>query len=132
MLREAFSKYGTVTSAKVMRDEAGVSKGFGFVCFAFPDEATNAVTGMHLNIFQGKPLYVGLAEKRDVRFLTFDVYDLSVPFFLFFFFSFLFCFSLITLLFSLTASCGATPTTLQDVKHVQHTDLSASWRRRPC
>ncbi|XP_055388895.1 polyadenylate-binding protein 1A-like [Condylostylus longicornis] len=66
-LREAFSKYGTVTSAKVMRDEAGVSKGFGFVCFAFPEDATKAVTAMHLKIFMGKPLYVGLAEKRDHR-----------------------------------------------------------------
>lgn len=66
-LAEAFSKYGTVTSAKIMRDEAGASKGFGFVCFAFPDDATKAVTAMHLKIFMGKPLYVGLAEKRDHR-----------------------------------------------------------------
>lgn len=50
-----------------MRDEAGVSKGFGFVCFAFPDDGTKAATAMHLKIFMGKPLYVGLAEKRDHR-----------------------------------------------------------------
>lgn len=67
MLREAFSKYGTITSAKVMRDEAGVSKGFGFVCFVFPEDATKAVTAMNLKIFMKKPLYVGLAEKRDHR-----------------------------------------------------------------
>lgn len=67
MLREAFSKFGTITSAKVMRDDAKNSKGFGFVSFAFSDEATNAVTAMHLSFFHGKPLYVGLAEKRDHR-----------------------------------------------------------------
>lgn len=50
-----------------MRDEAGVSKGFGFVSYAFPDEGTKAVTAMHLKLFNNKPLYVGLAEKRDNR-----------------------------------------------------------------
>jgi polyadenylate-binding protein len=69
MLLEAFSKFGTVLSAKVMRDELENSKGFGFVTFAFANEATSAVTAMHLNMFYGKPLYVGLAEKRDVRFV---------------------------------------------------------------
>ncbi|XP_053991104.1 uncharacterized protein LOC128883119 [Hylaeus volcanicus] len=67
LLLEAFSKFGTVLSAKVMRDELENSKGFGFVTFAFANEATSAVTAMHLNMFHGKPLYVGLAEKRDHR-----------------------------------------------------------------
>ncbi|GER40077.1 polyadenylate-binding protein [Striga asiatica] len=42
-LKEHFSRCGTVTSAKVMRDDKGVSKGFGFVCFSTPEEATKAV-----------------------------------------------------------------------------------------
>uniref|UniRef100_A0A8C9LLB2 RRM domain-containing protein n=1 Tax=Piliocolobus tephrosceles TaxID=591936 RepID=A0A8C9LLB2_9PRIM len=32
-LKKLFEEYGTITSAKVMRDEKDHSKGFGFVCF---------------------------------------------------------------------------------------------------
>lgn len=46
-LRELFSQWGTITSAKVMRDEKGISKGFGFVCFSTPEEANKAVTSFH-------------------------------------------------------------------------------------
>lgn len=129
-LRELFSTFGTITSAKVMRDtlpadrpdtpdkeedesgekkeesdegkdqakegeeekkegsgdEAkgdkkekdkvtikgekkilGKSKGFGFVCFSNPDEATKAVTEMNQKMVNGKPLYVALAQRKDVR-----------------------------------------------------------------
>ncbi|GFS67919.1 polyadenylate-binding protein [Trichonephila clavipes] len=36
-LREMFEKYGKITSAKVMTDEIGKSKGFGFVSFEDPE-----------------------------------------------------------------------------------------------
>merc|ERR1719402_1943050 len=66
-LRKEFSNYGTITSAKVMKDEKGVSKGFGFVCFSSPDEATKAVTEMNGRILVTKPLYVALAQRKDER-----------------------------------------------------------------
>ncbi|KIW86107.1 polyadenylate-binding protein, cytoplasmic and nuclear [Fonsecaea pedrosoi CBS 271.37] len=120
-LRDLFSGYGTITSAKVMRDTAertaspaadkdkenkkedaekadeepkaesevkeegsddskdpkkegkpgqklfGKSKGFGFVCFSNPDEASKAVSEMNQKMVNGKPLYVALAQRKDVR-----------------------------------------------------------------
>jgi len=66
-LKELFSAFGTITSVCAMRDEKEKCKGFGFVCFSSPAEATKAVTEMHLKVVKGKPLYVGLAEKRDAR-----------------------------------------------------------------
>jgi polyadenylate-binding protein len=119
-LRELFTPFGTITSAKVMRDAMpadnaetpseekkeedteekkeseeekkegsgdeskedkskdkvtikgekkilGKSKGFGFVCFSNPDEATKAVTEMNQKMINNKPLYVALAQRKDVR-----------------------------------------------------------------
>jgi polyadenylate-binding protein len=69
MLKKAFENFGTITSAKVMRDDNGRSKGFGFVCFSKPDEATKAVTEMNGQITEPftKPLYVALAQRKEDR-----------------------------------------------------------------
>jgi len=66
-LREEFSAAGTITSAKVMRDDKGQSKGFGFVCFATPDEATKAVTELNGKLIANKPIYVALAQRKEAR-----------------------------------------------------------------
>lgn len=66
-LQGEFSSYGTITSAKVMTDERGQSKGFGFVCFSTPEEATKAVTEMNNRIIVSKPLYVALAQRKEDR-----------------------------------------------------------------
>eukprot|EP00124_Ichthyophonus_hoferi_P004746 Ihof_evm2s565 gene=Ihof_evmTU2s565 len=68
-LRQEFSQHGTITSHKIMRDEknGNRSRGFGFVCFSSPEEATKAVTEMNGRMLVSKPLYVALAQRRDER-----------------------------------------------------------------
>lgn len=67
-LRDEFSKFGSVTSARVMRDQASnKSKGFGFVSFSAQDEVTKAVTAMNNSMIDGKPLYVALAQRKEQR-----------------------------------------------------------------
>lgn len=67
--REAFASYGTITSARIMHEanELKTSKGFGFVCFSSPEEATRAVTEMNGKALGGKPLVVTLHQRKDLR-----------------------------------------------------------------
>ena len=66
-LRAEFEHFGTITSCKVMCDEKGTSKGYGFVCFSSPDEATKAIVEMNNKIIGTQPLYVSLSRRRKVR-----------------------------------------------------------------
>jgi len=64
-----FSSFGVIRSAKIMTDDKGNSKGFGFICFSSPEEAQHAITEMNNRILQGcaKPLYVALHEPKEIR-----------------------------------------------------------------
>jgi len=70
-LKALFEPYGIVTSAKVARNESGVSKGFGFVTFPESQDAQKAITGLHeTNIggdTSGSKLYVTYLEHREQR-----------------------------------------------------------------
>nr|KAF6349592.1 poly(A) binding protein cytoplasmic 3 [Myotis myotis] len=65
-LQKEFSPFDTITGAKFMM-EGGPSKGFGFVRFSSPEEATKAVTEMNGRIVATKPLCVALAQCKEER-----------------------------------------------------------------
>lgn len=67
-LHQAFSQFGTVTSAKVMMDrDTGRSKGFGFVEMASDAEAQAAINGMNGQALEGRPVVVNVARPREDR-----------------------------------------------------------------
>ncbi|ESW34930.1 hypothetical protein PHAVU_001G192800 [Phaseolus vulgaris] len=62
-LSDAFSNYGQVIEAKVVTDRVSDrSKGFGFVTFASPDEAENAITEMKGKTINGRVIFVDYAK----------------------------------------------------------------------
>lgn len=67
-LKEAFSKFGEVTDAHVVTDrDTGKSRGFGFISFAAPDQAEEAIEEMHDSELDGRRIRVAVAEERQNR-----------------------------------------------------------------
>jgi hypothetical protein len=67
-LQQAFSEFGTVTSAKVMMDrDTGRSKGFGFVEMGSDGEAQAAINGMNGQTLEGRAIVVNEARPREER-----------------------------------------------------------------
>ncbi|TDM05975.1 MAG: RNA-binding protein [Ideonella sp. MAG2] len=67
-LHQAFSEFGTVTSAKVMMDrDTGRSKGFGFVEMGSDAEAQTAINGMNGQALEGRAIVVNEARPREER-----------------------------------------------------------------
>jgi len=65
-LVQAFSQYGTVTSAQVVTDrETGRSRGFAFVEMA--EGAEQAIQALHTAQFGGRSLTVNEAKPREDR-----------------------------------------------------------------
>ncbi|KAL3321909.1 hypothetical protein AABB24_039497, partial [Solanum stoloniferum] len=66
-LKNVFGEFGSITSAVVMRDADGKSKGFGFVNFEDADAAAKAVEALNGKKFDEKEWYVGKAQKKSER-----------------------------------------------------------------
>ena len=67
-MEQAFSQYGTVSSAKVMMErDTGRSKGFGFVEMGSPAEAQAAIAGMNGQQHGGRALVVNEARPMEQR-----------------------------------------------------------------
>jgi RNA recognition motif-containing protein len=67
-LRNIFSSYGNVVSAKIIFDrESGNSKGFGFIEMENDDEGTTAIAGVNGKEFEGRQLRVNEAMDKPRR-----------------------------------------------------------------
>jgi len=74
-LRNEFGRFGSITSVKVMRDDKGHSKGFGFVCFRSHEEASRAMNEMKGKQIGTKSLYVAIAQRKDTNLQRGQHYD---------------------------------------------------------
>ncbi|KAL4996400.1 hypothetical protein BDV10DRAFT_187190 [Aspergillus recurvatus] len=65
VLREGFSRYGTIEEAVVVKDrDTNRSRGFGFVRFASEPEADAAMGAMNNQEFDGRIIRVDKASER--------------------------------------------------------------------
>ncbi len=65
-LRRAFEKFGEVLEAKVIKDrDTDRSRGFGFVSFANPKDAMDAMQAMDGQELDGRAIKVNEAQERE-------------------------------------------------------------------
>jgi RNA recognition motif-containing protein len=67
-LKDLFSKYGSVTSAKIIMDrESNRSRGFAFVEMPSEEEGNAALKGLNGKDIQGRALSVSVAREKQDR-----------------------------------------------------------------
>ena len=66
MLFETFSRFGAlVAPPKIARDEANLSKGYGFISYSSFDASDDAIANMHGQFLMNKEITVQYAFKKD-------------------------------------------------------------------
>ncbi len=64
-LSNLFTQFGSVTSAKILKDKvSGRSKGFGFVEMENDEEANNAIANLNETEIQGRKIIVNQSQPR--------------------------------------------------------------------
>ncbi|KIO22878.1 hypothetical protein M407DRAFT_78768 [Tulasnella calospora MUT 4182] len=63
----SFRRFGHIVSARVMRTETGQSRGFGFVSYQTPDQASGALSAMNGTTLGTKAIIVRLHEPKQLR-----------------------------------------------------------------
>lgn len=68
LIRLKFSQFGAIVSVMISKDENGISRGFGFVCFENPDSAKKAVDTMNGLQLGMKISFFTFGTKTDIDF----------------------------------------------------------------
>lgn len=68
-LEKHFAPHGAIESCIVVRDRSGVCRGFGFVCYSTPVEATQAIDRLNGSFIgpNSKPIFVAMAQRKEER-----------------------------------------------------------------
>jgi len=67
-LKNLFSKFGSVSSAKIIMDrETNKSRGFGFIEMPSEEEGNAALSGMQSKEIEGRLLSVSIAKEKENR-----------------------------------------------------------------
>jgi cold-inducible RNA-binding protein len=66
-LKDSFSEFGTVESVKIIKDEIGRSKGFGFVEMSSEAEAQEAAKSLNGKELDGRTIRVDIARPQEAR-----------------------------------------------------------------
>ena len=70
-LYDTFSAFGNILSCKIMTDDNGQSKGFGFVHFETQEAANNAISKVDGMLLADKKVFVGPFISRSQRMINF-------------------------------------------------------------
>jgi len=68
LLYDTFGAFGVIiTTPKIMRDEQGQSKGFGFIGYDSFEASDASITAMNGQYLSGRPISVSYAQKKDSK-----------------------------------------------------------------
>ncbi|KAK5256845.1 hypothetical protein LTR16_002256, partial [Cryomyces antarcticus] len=79
VLKREFQRFGNVANCRIVYDNRGLSKGFGYVEFDDLESATNAIQGLNSAVFEGRRLAVQYHMRREPRGATSEPRELREP-----------------------------------------------------
>ncbi|KAF1833057.1 RNA binding domain-containing protein [Decorospora gaudefroyi] len=66
-LNRVFSRFGEVESVKIVYDNRGLSRGFGYVAFNNIADAQTAIDNLDMQVFEGRNLVVQYHSPKEIR-----------------------------------------------------------------
>ena len=78
-LEAEFAKHGEVTNSRVVTDDRGLSKGFGYIEFSTQQQADAAIEALDQKVFQGRRMAVQYHKRRDANNRNKGAFKESLP-----------------------------------------------------